>query len=99
MHNAPTGSHPVYGMRFYFHFITKGITVHDAAFKQKSEGRKSNVRMWQDIKIIPFTEFHRSHMVYINKRSYHSFLTKGQQTPNHKLTNVCSSFFYNEIDV
>src|SRR5690606_22232804 len=99
MYNTFTSRHPIHRMRFYFHFVTKGISVHDAAFKQKSKRRKSYVRMRQNIKIIPFTKFHRAHVIYINKWAYHTFLAERQQTPHHKATNLSGSFFYNEIDI
>ena len=78
MNDAFSGSHPVYGTGFYFYFISERISVHYASFKQKSKRGKSDMWMWQNIKILSFVQFYWSHVIDVDEWSNHSFLSKKQ---------------------
>ena len=53
----------------------------------------------QYVEVLAFVELYRSHVVDIDKRTYHSFLPEGQDTAYDKIADIGGPFFDNEVDV
>jgi len=99
VHDPFSGGHPIDRPGLDLDFIAQGIAVHDAALEKKGQGRKADVRMGHDVKILPFAELYRAHMVDEDKGANHSFLTEWQEPAHQKMTQIGSAFLNDQIDI